>query len=454
MRTIFDATSGQILFYYLIVIVLFIHTIYKFRHDSFFVLIIFIFFIGLFAYAGKSVQNIYRIVTVLYGLYLMQRTVKMKTFSGDQLIIISFVLFSLTFLLSSFMNKDYYTLMFSQYSRYLLMFLFYFILLQRIPNFIFQQKINQLLFHLILIQIMLSIVKMMVTGPMESIVGSLAYNGGANAAVIPILGFVFLWMYRKGSLLKNDWFFILGLVFIGFVNYKRAIWFILPFFMGLFMFYVQRRKIKRYLSILAILIPLIIYLGVRLNPTLNKEQKLWGSFDLKYVLNYTREYSFGKQETSGEQQVASGRGGAMTYLFTKMIGGDLSKTDIFGKGLALMYVEGAKNEETFAEEYNINSIGSASGFFQFYVVFGFLGTFCTLLFVYSLLRKVKNKRIQFALICMFFWEFFLYTGVMLREPALSFLFVYLIVYSNYLSLNPVQIRKSERFPEPQFKGIF
>jgi hypothetical protein len=126
MRTIFDATSGQILFYYLIVIVLFIHTIYKFRHDSFFVLIIFIFFIGLFAYAGKSVQNIYRIVTVLYGLYLMQRTVKMKTFSGDQLIIISFVLFSLTFLLSSFMNKDYYTLMFSQYSRYLLLFLFYY----------------------------------------------------------------------------------------------------------------------------------------------------------------------------------------------------------------------------------------------------------------------------------------------------------------------------------------
>ena len=453
MRSIFDASSNQILFYYLVVIIFFFHTLYKFRQDSFFVLIVFIFFMGLFVYAGKSVQNTYRILTVLYAIYLMQRTVKMKTFSKDPLIIISFIFFSLTFLLSSFMNKDNFTLMFSQYSRYLLIFLFYFILLQRMPNLMFQQKINQLLFRLIMIQILLSIVKMLVTGPMESIVGSLSFSGGANAAVIPILGFVFLWMYRRGNLQKNDWFLILGLVFIGFVNYKRAIWFIMPFFIVLFLFYVQRRKINRYLLILVILIPLIIYLGVRLNPTLNKEQKVWGSFDLKYALNYSRVYSFGNPEAREEQQVNVGRGGAMNYLFAKIVTGDLTKTDIFGKGLALMYVEGAKNEEYFVEQYNINSIGSASGFFQFYVVFGFLGTFSTLLFVFSLVRKIKNKRIQFALICMFFWEFFLYTGVMIREPALSFLFIYLIVYSNYLYLNPVYVKKTENLFEKQNKSI-
>lgn len=452
MRTIYDVASGQIVLYYIVVLIFFIYSLYKFRQDSFFVLIVLIFFIGLFVYAGKSVQNIYRIVTVLYALYLTQKTVRMKTLSSEPLIIVSFILFSITFLLSSFFNDDNFALMFSQFSRYLLVFLFYFILLQRIPSLISQYKINKLLFHLILIQIVLSIAKLLITGPMESIVGSLSYQGGAIAAVIPILGFAFLWMYRKGNLRKNDWFFILGLLFIGFVNYKRAIWFILPFFIGLFMFYVQRRKIKRYALILIILIPLLIYLGIRLNPTLNKEQKVWGSYDLKYTLNYAQEYSFGKQEAVGEKQIAIGRGGAMNYLFTKMINGELTKTDIFGKGLTLMYVEGAKNDEYFIEQFNINAIGSASGFFQSYVVFGFLGTLITLLFVFSLLRKVEKKRIQFALICIFFWEFFLYTGVMLREPALSFLFVYLIIYSNHLSLNPVQSRKTEHRSEVQYSG--
>jgi hypothetical protein len=304
-----------------------------------------------------------------------------------------------------------------------------------------------------LIQIILSFVKVVVIGPMESIVGSLSFNGGAIAAIIPILGFVFIWMYRKGNLLKNDWFFIFGLVFVGFVNYKRAIWFILPFFMGLFLFYVQRRKIKRYLFILAFLIPSLIYLGIRLNPTLNSEQKIWGSFDLKYALNYAREYSFGEPETAEKEKVFIGRGGATNYLISKIISGDLTKTDIFGKGLALMYVEGAKNEEYFVEQYNINSIGSANGFFQFYVVFGFLGTLFTFLFVFSILRKVKNKRVLIALACIFIWEFFLYTGVLLREPALSLLFVYFIVYSNHFSLNTVNVIRRERFLEPQFKGI-
>jgi hypothetical protein len=440
MRTLWDASPGQISAYYIVVILFLLHALYKHRKDSLFILVIFIFFIGVFVYAGKSIQNAYRIVTVLYAIYLTKNIVREKTIAKDRFLILSFVVFSLIFLLSSFFNKDNFTLMFSQYSRYLLMFLFYFILSERIPNPIFQQKINRLLYHLILIQIILAIVKYIITGPMESIVGSLSYSGGAIAAVLPVLGFVFLWMYRQGILQKKDWIYILGLIFVGFVNYKRAIWFILPLFMGLFFFYVQRLAIKKYFLILVILIPSLIYLGVRLNPTLNSEQKMWGSFDLNYALNYAHSYSLGSQEEEGDQEISAGRGGAMNYLLAKLTSGDLTKTDIFGKGLNFMYVESAKDEESFLEEYKLNSRGSASGIFQSYVVFGFLGTFMTLIFVYSLLRRVRNRRLQIALICIFSWEFFFYVGVILREPALSFLLVYLIVYSNHLLLKPAEIR--------------
>jgi len=437
MRTLYDATSAQILAYYIVVAVLFIYTLYKFRDDTFYGLIIFIFFIGLFVYSGKSIQNFYRIATLLYAVYLMQKTVTMKTLYRDSLIVISFVLFSFTFIYSSILNEDNITLLLSQYSRFLLILIFYFIFIQRISDQSFRQRMNQLLFRLILIQIVLSIVKLITVGPMESIVGSLSYSGGAYASVFPVLGFVFIWMYRGGVISKNDWLIIFGLLLMGFVNYKRAVWFVLPFFIFVFLFYVQKRRIKRYFGVLLILIPAIIYFGIRINPTLNTEGKVWGSFNLNYALDYTFKYSFGDQESQYEENKAIGRGGAMKYLINKLFNENLKREDIIGNGLSLMYVEGAKNESIFLEKYNINSIGAASGFFQFYVVFGFIGTLLAFIFVFGLLRKAKKKRIRWALFAIFFWEFFLYTGALLREPALSITYVYLIIFSNYVSLKQV-----------------
>ena len=101
------------------------------------------------------------------------------------------------------------------------------------------------MFHLLIVQIILSVAKLLTVGPMESIVGTLSYSGGAYASVYPMLGFSFLWMYREGVLSKKDWIIVLGLFLIGLVNYKRAVWFILPMFIFIFTFYVQDRKSTR-----------------------------------------------------------------------------------------------------------------------------------------------------------------------------------------------------------------
>ena len=207
----------------------------------------------------------------------------------------------------------------------------------------------------------------------------------------------------------------------------------MPIVIGLFMFYVQKRKVPlRLLLISALLIPLIFYLGVRLNPTLNKEKKLWGNFDLGYVLDYTKEYSFGKEEDYSETKTGVGRGGASISLFRNLLTWNLTKEDWIGYGLTLMYVDAPIDDQYLKEMLNINSIGSASGFIQSYVVFGFLGVFVTLLYVISFLVQIKNNRIRYILIGIFCWEYFLYTGHILREPALSFLFIYMILYSNLI----------------------
>jgi hypothetical protein len=430
MSSLWDISPLRINIYYIIVFAFLIYSLIRFRSNNLFLLIIFLFFIGMFVYAGKSVQNIYRIFIVVTSIYMSRYSVTAKTVSTNIFITISFVLFSILLLLSSYLHRDNFTLIFSQYSRFLIVFLFYFILHRRLSHPVVLEKFNQLIYYLILLQIILSFVKFIVIGPMESIVGSLGFSGGAIATSFPLLGMVFLWMYRKGNFSNKDWLFILGLMFIGFVNYKRAIWFVLPFFLGLFIFYVERRKLSEPILLAFALIPLLLYLGIRLNPTLNKEQKVWGSFDMEYAYKYIDSYSFGKENEFENQQTAQGRGGATGYLFEKLFKGELNSSDWFGSGLSMMYVEGAQNEGAFLDKYQLNSIGSANGFFQSYVVFGLTGALITIVFALSLLLKIQNRRIRFAMMFLFFWEYFFYTGVILRELPLNFLLIYLILYSN------------------------
>jgi hypothetical protein len=275
---------------------------------------------------------------------------------------------------------------------------------------------------------------------MESIVGSLAFSGGSYGVTFPLLAFIFIWLYRKGNFSRKDWVFIVGLIFIGFVNYKRAIWFIMPIVIGLFMFYVQKKKVPQSLILLSVvLIPLIFYLGVRLNPTLNKEEKVWGSFDLGYAMDYTREYSFGKDEPYSATKTGVGRGGASINLFRNLLEGDLKKEDWLGYGLTLMYVDAPTDDQYLKDLLNINSIGSATGFIQSYVVFGLIGVVVTLLFVFSFVLQIKNRRILIVLAGIFLWEYFFYTGSILREPALSFLLIYVILYSNMIWITPTQV---------------
>jgi hypothetical protein len=431
MNSIWNVSAGRVQLYYFLVILILIYSLYKYRNNGLFILIILTFFLGLFVYLGKNVQDIYRIITVILGIYLAQKSGSLGLVSKYPFITFSFFLFSVFFLQFSYYHHDGFNLMFSQYSRYFLLFLFFLILQKKLHLPSFCENMNKFIYFLILLQIILSVAKFLITGPMESIVGSLAFSGGSYGATFPLLAFVFLWFFRRGNFTRKDWIFIIGLVFIGFVNYKRAIWFIMPLVIGVFMFYIQRKKVPINLLLLSvILIPLIFYLGVRLNPTLNKEEKVWGSFNLGYAIDYTREYSFGKEEPYSGSKTGIGRGGASINLFRNLLNGNLSDGDWTGYGLTLMYVDAAKDDKYIKEMLNINSIGSATGFLQTYVVFGLIGVMVTLLWGVSLLLQIKNIRIRIALSGIFLWEYFFYTGSILREPALSFLLIYLILYSN------------------------
>jgi hypothetical protein len=263
----------------------------------------------------------------------------------------------------------------------------------------------------------------------ESTVGSIAYIGGGPAAMLPVLGFVLLWLDKKGDLKRRDWIYTIMLLLIGIVSFKRAILFIMPVFIFLFMYYVPRKLKVNHLLYALPLLPLIFYVGVRLNPTLNKEAKIGGSFDFQYVLDYAKNYSFGKTSDSPGVQLGQGRGGATFLLFGKLFNSQsLSSSDIWGIGLKEVY---ATDYEQFeSKNYGVNSKGSLTGVFQSYLTSGFVGVIVTIVLLISISGLIKEPRIRFTLTLLLFWDYLFYSGLILRTPALFVLFFYIIMYSN------------------------
>ena len=401
-----------------------------------FLFIILLFYDGYFASFGDQVWNIYKTILPILALYCSS---KYKAFTNlhneDYIIIVSFLVFSISFQLSAYLNDDYFTITFSQYAKYFDIFLLYFIFKKTSKLYVFTfEKLIKLIFFLLIIQIILTLFKFYAYSFYESIVGSISFTGGAAASILPILGFVFIWFRKKGNLTRNDWIFTLGLMFVGVVSMKRAVWFVMPIVILLFLYYVPQKRIPKNFLYAIPLIPVAFYFAVRMNPTFNKESSKWGSFDMNYVLNSSREYTFGSKESEEKGQ---GRGGATLLLLDNLLHKEVDIKSLFGYGLKDMYTTDYQQFDELG--FGLNHKGSATGLFQSYVSTGYIGMFITIIFVFSMLRTIKEKRIRYVMIALFCWEYILYTGSIIRNPAIGTLLVFIIALAN-MSFSASQVK--------------
>lgn len=417
--------------YWYIVILTFLYIIYKNYNSVIKVLIILCFYSGLASFFGKGIENPYKIVLVLLSIYILLKNNGLAGLRNREgFLLIIFILFSISFIYSGFNNGDYFTLIFSQYGKYVTPICLFFTinrLQNKNPSFIYGFK--DLFFSLFAIQIILSAVKILTIGLIEHTVGSVANSGGGLATILPVLGFILLWLNNQGELKGKDWIYIFLLLFIGFASLKRAIWFIMPVIIFLFMYYVPRKlSISKVLYFLP-LIPLIFYIGVRLNPTLNEEGQMWGSYNQQYVLDYGQKYSFGKTSQSSKIQLGEGRGGATVLLFEKLFNSTtLSSNDIWGFGLKEIYI--TNYEEFDYDKYGVTSKGSVSGIFQTYIATGYVGIMLTILLIISVLGNIKESRIRIVMALLIFWDYLFYSGMILRMQALFISSFFIIIYSN------------------------
>lgn len=445
-KFVWFATLPQLLILYFIELITLIYLWKKYRKSKLFILVILLFYPAIFAFLGKNFTDIYRIITLGLTLWISFTWNVFSNFKkGDWPFTLFFVVFSLFYGYSSFVNNDNWSIILSQFSRYIIAYCLWFIVRKELYKK--SDKIEyfrNFTYDLILMQIVISISKLLIFQgrQIESIVGSISHIGGAPGTVLPILGFVVLWFYNKGNFEKKDWLFVLGLMLIGFLAGKRAIWFIMPLVVIGFLIYVPRLKMNKGIMYAIILSPLALYLGFRLTPTLNPENKVWGSFDIEYALDYADKYQFG-DENAKKTNVAQGRGGATIALWEKLVdNSQLSEQDFLGLGFSTMY---ASDYESFGKQnsgVSINHKGSATGVFQTYITLGYIGILTTVLFLFSIVWKIKMKRIRWVILAMVAWEYFMYTGIIFRTPAFMFLIVYFVHYANYMFPNRTKISNS------------
>lgn len=425
--------------YWIVSGLILLYLIYKYRNSYFLLLIILFFFEGFFTFWSQLSWDVYKISLPVFALITIWRQQKyMRLSLKDKKILWAFALFSLSFLISSFINHDYLLLFLNQYSRFLLPILIFLLVKAHINRYGSYERLKKLIWTLLNVQIGMSILNFMLMGVHEPIVGTISSNGGSAATNLPVLAFMYLWIDKNGVLSRKDWVYVLLLSFIGFVSGKRAIWLIMPLFIFVFTFYVQRIRIRRGYFLVLLLVPLLFYLGLRLNPTFNSENRIWGSFDYNYFYNYAKTYTFGDKYSDNELVV--GRGGATIYTFESIFSFEKSKS-IFGNGLINMYAFGhnvPENTDSPIKISELNSITMATGLFQNYYTGGLAGVLLFLLMIKRFFDLIYDNRTRLVIVLFFLWEYLMYANNLVRTPALFSLLILIIFLSNQNYHKPVQ----------------
>ncbi len=452
---VFLAFLPQILMY-IGVFITFVYMCFRYRRDTLSILIILMFYTGLFVFLGTMVANIMKIV--VFGLTCwccLDRNIWAIRKRAEYWFILAFGAFLFAFCFSVMnSSENTTTIIFSQLARYIEFFCLYFLLRDAVYRKEKSQAYLHLFYELIIVELIITVLKFVLFGgqSIEGLVGTFSVVGGAQGTSLPILGFIVLFFYRGGKVSKWDWLFVAGLMLIGYTTGKRAIWFILPVVITAFLIYVRGVRLNKYFILGICAAPVVFYFGVRLTPSLNPENKVWGSFDWEHVFGYAEQYQFGDEglkafDIQEENSISSiggqystntgmieaqGRGNATIALVELLFSPKykLNDQDIYGIGFSSMYSTSYDAFDKLPLTIHLGYKGAATGVFQSYVTTGYLGVFATILLMFFPFFFFKHKRLRWVILTILAWEYFMYTGIVFRTQGFMAILLFVLHYTN------------------------
>lgn len=421
---------NTVLIYNLFAFVFLIYLIRKYRSDEIAYFIIALFFAGLATDLGKIVQNIYKIGILLWSIKIfISYAVISEIYYKFRIVVLtlgSFVIYAL--FSGTLIHHDSLSLIFSQLSKYIIPVLFIPIVFRIIKDRELENY-NELLGDILLIQIALSLLKLVLIGNWyEGLVGSITgVAGGAVGTSLPLIGLC--WLFTLSNQFKfnrRNILFMIGLLFIGFMAGKRAIWFLFPILFMILYLYIDRQKISYKILPIILLSPIISYFGLRLSPSLNPENKVWGSFDPEFTIDYIIKYNdIDKSNDNVQEEVAKGRVGANS-LMLKMLTESEQIKDWQLWGLGSERILAADYEKYRDSEYymGISSRGAITGIVRFLLAYGSIGVILFLLYLFSIFLMVENIRVRIVMSTLMLFDFIFYNGTICSIYAIFIFYIY------------------------------
>lgn len=395
-------------------------TLIKFKWDKYFVFFFLVFFYGFFHFILGSALDYYKIFLFLYAFLLFSKYINKRNDKQDKYINLMFVLFSLSFWFSFYLNPFSIISALSQFLlQYFTPLLIYHWYKKLCNNFIFQRKYLKWVIYLIITQVGFSILKVFIIGLREATVGTIDAASGQLGVVIPIAALLFYWHYKYGRFTKKDWIIVISFLFIGIASTKRTPVFLYPVFLFLLMVWVPKKKmimprILRYAPIVLVL----LYIGIRVTPTLNPENKVWGSFDPDFAIDYAMGYQFSIEGGGRSSDLIDSYGASAVAIFKSSTYQNRSINEVlFGSGI---YKYRFLDEEDFnkyeAPEIGVLGLGFLSAAFKEFRMLGIIG-FLTFLILNIMIILQAKGRIRWVILFFYLYIYFLYTSNIFTQPA-------------------------------------
>lgn len=318
-----------------------------------------------------------------------------------------------------------------------------FLLSSLLFNLYMNYNVNDVKFHiknLIYISLIGVFFKLVLHGVDEGfLIGFLSMSAGQLGFLFPCLMLIFIFELYKDN--RTRIFFFISLFLFGILNEKRSI----IFFMPIIYFYYQGFSFKSFSFKKTALIFCLYCFALSLIPSLNVDNKFFGSVDVFYPFTYafeylTATYDGGLQGDAAEALVNTGSQfgrvailQAMYNLFDSFS----SSTILFGHGIGTFTL--SQSAGTYFNDSMFKLLGFRGTLSSILIIFldsGALALFFFLIFLYKYFRLFFKKiNLNYALLLIISYDIFLYSDAFLKILPVSIYFFTLFPFVFY-SQNP------------------
>jgi len=418
---------NQLILYYLIALFIYFVFLRNIKFTTLSLIILLLFNQGFIILLDSS-NRPSKVLFIILSTLLLFKSKNLKLNKSEQRILYLFILFTFFFFINYIINGVPLLWAGYQYYKYYVPIVLFFAMKGLNMSSEDAFYYGNLILKLILFQVAFSILKIAIIGFRENITGTIANAGGGIGIGYAIMGTILYWTMNNKDLQGKDWIYVLSFLVIPIASNKRAIWFIYPIIILLIMYEKITHLSAKRVAYIIILVPFLIYFGFRLNPSLNPEKKLWGSFDFNYAINYALSYS-GVSEEKLESPYAQGRWGASTAIIKTTLQNPFSRESLLGYGRSR---GGYISEEFNPVDYGLmpGTMISAIGFMI--LKMGWLATLLLILLFISMIYTIPDKKIANIIAFYVLWDFIFYSGSMIDAPVQSILLVLVIMIIRYL----------------------